>query len=50
MGLKYAVSLVVCKSCGHKWVSVRPDSVADEKLQCPHCKKRGVKEAREVEE
>jgi len=47
---RWGVSMVVCQSCGHKWVAVRPNSVEDEKLQCPQCKKRGVEEAREVEE
>lgn len=47
---EWAVSCVVCRTCGYKWVAVRDCRVSDEKIQCPNCKKRGVEEAREVEE
>lgn len=30
-------SFAFCRSCGHRWVSVRPTRADDQKLECPAC-------------
>lgn len=45
----YFVSNVKCKNCGKEWVAVRPDTVEDERLECPNCGKCGAEEIMEEE-
>lgn len=33
----YAVSEVICVKCGHRWISVRPESTLLKKIECERC-------------
>jgi Zn finger protein HypA/HybF involved in hydrogenase expression len=37
----HIVSEVVCLSCLHRWISVRPQQTLLKQLECPNCHKAG---------
>jgi hypothetical protein len=39
--LFHKVSEVICVSCLHRWLSVRPEDVLLKQIQCPKCLKTG---------
>ena len=46
--LPHTVSEVICVKCGHRWVSVRPDTVFLKELECPNGGKGYVIETRQI--